>query len=324
MDETTKLVIDCLSSGLVSGLATLLASTSIERFGGVVGGIIGTVPTTIVVSAVGLSFLEGLPKIDETLNIVPSGMLLCLVVLVLWRTMPRILPRSLNTSARLIIMLLLSLTIWCGMAYGLIVVFETYQTSEYALIGSVSLGCYFIIAALVVFIPDLPVSVKGEFPVTKLNYFVRFLLGFFTTASVILLAKWNPYAGGIAMSFPSVILTSMGSLWFSQSESVAVSSASPLILGSTTNSIFGLTFAYVAKYLIPLLGHHVGLAITVSATWFLCVYGFSLPMVILLRKKELNSIDKVPRITFSSIESEDTSSSFLQYSNYNKTTTTIQ
>jgi len=111
--------------------------------------------------------------------------------------------------------------------------------------------------------------------------------------------------GGIALAFPSVILTSLTSLWFTQSETVATSSASPLILGSTTNSIFALIFAYISPILEIRFEGFGGLILSVSCAWFISVYAFSLPMVFLLRKKELVSVHNVPQIRWN--ETEDAS-----------------
>jgi len=125
---------------------------------------------------------------------------------------------------------------------------------------------------------------------------VRFILGFGTTVIAIILATWNEYAGGVALSFPSVILTSLGSLWYSQEETVSTSSAYPIILGSTTNSIFALIFAWAAPRLEYEIGAIPGLVLAVTSVWFLCVYVFSLPMVILLRKKEIASARSIAQV----------------------------
>jgi len=139
-----------------------------------------------------------------------------------------------------------------------------------------------------------------------MHQLVRFILGFATTVIGILLATWNEYAGGVALSFPSVILTSLWSLWISQEETVSTAAASPLILGSTTNSLFTLMFAWAAPLLEDQIGSIAGLALTVSAVWFVCVYGFSVPMAFLLRKKEIASFQSVSPIEWRDTEAVHT------------------
>jgi len=209
-----------------------------------------------------------------------------------------------------VIMVTTSLVVWILLAYGMVELIKAVkQVIDLEILGIACLAFYFATAALVVFVPVLPVGRKGDEHVSKANYFGRFCAGFVSTVCMVLLGYWNELAGGIAIAFPSVILSSMTSLWITQKETVATSAASPLILGSTTNSIFALLFAWAAPILEREFNMALGLLATVAAAWFLCVYGFSMPMVFLLRKKEIASGHKIPHILLWS-DAEDTNSSW--------------
>ena len=45
--------------GLFAGIVAILVTVSIEKFGGLIGGVLGTVPSTIIPAAAGVYALEG-------------------------------------------------------------------------------------------------------------------------------------------------------------------------------------------------------------------------------------------------------------------------
>lgn len=77
---------DLLVSGLIAGLASLLATFAVERFGGIVGGVIAyatrqiytltqrTVPSTLTVVAIALSMIETSEYLDLSMRSVPVGL----------------------------------------------------------------------------------------------------------------------------------------------------------------------------------------------------------------------------------------------------------
>ena len=50
--------------GIFAGLVAILVTVAIEKFGGFIGGVLGTVPSTIIPAAAGVYALEG----DESLT----------------------------------------------------------------------------------------------------------------------------------------------------------------------------------------------------------------------------------------------------------------
>ena len=54
-------------SGILAGLAAIICSWLIERFGGILGGVMCSVPTTIVPASIGF-YLEYFSKVNPVFN----------------------------------------------------------------------------------------------------------------------------------------------------------------------------------------------------------------------------------------------------------------
>ena len=66
-----------LLSALFAGLVAIFATIVIEKFGGIIGGIIGTVPTTIVPAAAFIWIADSnQSSFESSMGMVPVGMLL--------------------------------------------------------------------------------------------------------------------------------------------------------------------------------------------------------------------------------------------------------
>eukprot|EP00727_Mastigamoeba_balamuthi_P001191 m51a1_g11069 hypothetical protein (194) ;mRNA; r:547870-548647 len=76
-----------IASGVVAAAASILATVVIEHWGGTVGGVVGTLPSTIVPASLGVCFTAYGGLVDS-MYAVPLGMLLNAVVLLLWRELP--------------------------------------------------------------------------------------------------------------------------------------------------------------------------------------------------------------------------------------------
>ena len=70
------LVSSVLISALLAGLIAILVTLAIERWGGLTGGLLGTMPSTIVPAAAGIYLAGGQALLNQSLAIVPLGMLL--------------------------------------------------------------------------------------------------------------------------------------------------------------------------------------------------------------------------------------------------------
>ena len=80
---------DSLFAAIFAGVVAIAVTLLIEKYGGAVGGILGTVPTTIVPAAAGITLASNnYSDLNTSLAIVPAGMLINGIFLVNWRILP--------------------------------------------------------------------------------------------------------------------------------------------------------------------------------------------------------------------------------------------
>ena len=70
--DTTSILLSALFAGIVATAVTV----AIEKWGGLIGGLLGTVPSTIVPAAIGMQLAGGDEVLVTSMSIVPLGMLL--------------------------------------------------------------------------------------------------------------------------------------------------------------------------------------------------------------------------------------------------------
>ena len=75
--------------GIFAGLVAIFVTVAIEKFGGFVGGVLGTVPSTIIPAAAGVYALEGDESLTASMSVVPIGMLINGVFLGVWIILPK-------------------------------------------------------------------------------------------------------------------------------------------------------------------------------------------------------------------------------------------
>ena len=105
---------NALEASLFAGLVAIGATLAIERWGGVVGGFVATLPSTILPATWGLWSSVGPSGYRDAMAAVPFGMLVNAMFLHLWRVVPRNLPPRVH--ARLAWTLALALTGWLVLA----------------------------------------------------------------------------------------------------------------------------------------------------------------------------------------------------------------
>ena len=89
MELTAQLATDVLLPALGAGVVAVLATVAVERLGGAVGGIVSSVPTTIVPAAIGIhAAAPDDASFRRAMCFVPVGILLNAGYLMLWRVLP--------------------------------------------------------------------------------------------------------------------------------------------------------------------------------------------------------------------------------------------
>ena len=73
-----------LLSGLFAGIVAVLVTMAIERWGGIVGGVLGTIPTTIIPATIGIYLEAGSEDLATSMSLVSFGMLLNALFIGAW------------------------------------------------------------------------------------------------------------------------------------------------------------------------------------------------------------------------------------------------
>jgi hypothetical protein len=224
---------------------------AIEKLGGRRGGVVGTLPTTIVPAAVG--FWWGTPSTADfrhALYLVPAGMLVNALFLWSWRVVPPRLP-AWSLGARLFAMLSVSLGAWAAMAFLLLRTTEAYRRAGLPM-QPWSWGFFLAAVALAIGAcmrnGPAPPGTRTVGPAVLVGRGV--LAAAAIGLAVALATVAGPVVAGIMSTFPAIFLTTMVALWVSQGEAVPVGAVGPMMLGSTSVSAFAL----LAATLMPLAG----------------------------------------------------------------------
>ena len=244
-----------LLPALLAGTVAIGATMAIERWGGVVGGLLSTLPTTIVPASLGIWGGSAEPRaFAEAMAAVAPGMLLNVVFLYLWRWLPPRLPQG-SVPVRLGLMLTAAMSVWLAGAVAIVLSGQWMRASG---INPVILGVITVVAmvAFGLFATWTPrPAPPGNRKVARPVLLARGLLA--ATAigvSVWLAAVGGPLAAGVASVFPAIFLTTMVALWLSQGVTVQGGAVGPMMLGSSSVAAYALLAAATMPALGPWLG----------------------------------------------------------------------
>ena len=259
-------------SALFAGVVAIGASVAIERFGGRLGGLLGSIPTTIVPASIGFwwsSSNESMAR--EALYAVPPGMLVTALFLYCWRVIPPRLPQG-GLGVRLGIMTAVSLVIWAIAASAVVLGMDANALPTWVW-GVAFFGAQVLFGGWACL--RNPPAPKGSAPVGLGILLARGTLAAAAIgASVGLAGLGIPLIAGVASVFPAIFLTTMLSVWLSQGQAVQAGAVGPMMLGSASVSAYSLIAAVVMGDLGVGWGSLVAwcvsvLLISVPAWWWL-------------------------------------------------------
>ena len=271
--------IDWLKLAVTAGFAgaiAVLATIAIERFGGKLGGIIATLPTTIIPASLGFWYLS---QSHEAFTIalwsVPIGMLLDAVFLHSWRWLPRLITGS-SVRRRLFYIVCVSLSVWFVLALGVVLSVQLYLPYIKLIGGAAAL------AQLGYGLYASPPT-KGERSTYQTASITTLVLrgimaGGAIAIAALIIAFGHPILAGVASVFPAIFLTIMVSVWLSQGPVAQGNAVGPMMLGSTSVSVYAL----VASWTLPQFGPALG----VTVAWCVAVGCVSLPCAAFLKREK--------------------------------------
>lgn len=261
-----------LGSAFLAAIVAIFATMAIERWGGRTGGVLATLPTTIVPASAGIFWAS--PSVSDfrlAMYAVPVGMFVDALFLWTWRVVPPRLP-SARIEVRLGLMLGVAMGVWAvaaGVGTSLLAVVS--ERALFALLVTLGIATFGVVSCWAA--PPAPggTNTVGLSALLARGGLAALAIG----GSVGLAGLGNPLLAGMASVFPAIFMTTMVSLWLSQGESVPVGAVGPMILGSTSVAVFAL----VSVWSIPSLGVLGGAGLA----WLVSVGLASVPAALWLR-----------------------------------------
>lgn len=260
-------------AALFAGVAAIGVTVAIEKLGGRLGGLIGTLPTTIVPASLGIyaGTTEGEP-FAAAMGAVPVGMLLNALFLLCWRELPPRLP-AWSLHRRLGLMVLLSLSVWLASAVAAVMGLSRLTGWVFEAGVVATLIMLFIGVAACRRNPPAP---RGKRTTTLGALLARGVLAAGAIAAAVAIAQAGAeLAAGVASVFPAIFLTTMVGLWWSQGEAVPAGAVGPMMLGSCAVAAYAL----IAAILFPMLGPTLGS----FGSWWAAALAVTLPAWLWLR-----------------------------------------
>ena len=241
-----------LLSALGAGLVAILATVAIERFGGKLGGLLASLPSTIIPASIGFWVsAEVTSDFQDALFAVPGGMFVTAGFLLAWRVMPPRLRRG-GLYRRLAWMTVSSLGLW-ALGAALLTWFLRWQPWPMMAVGAAFFGAQLTLGILAC--RSNPPAPAGSKRVGAIVLGLRGLLAATAIgASVWIAGLGVPILAGMASVFPAIFLTTMAGLWLSQGEAVQAGAVGPMILGSASVSAYCLLSAWTFPEWGPAVG----------------------------------------------------------------------
>ena len=274
-----------------AGLVAVLVTVAIERWGGRIGGLLGTLPTTIVPAAAGIWWQTLDPvAFGDAMAITPVGMWVDVLFLLSWRLLPPRLPARWPSTVRLAVLVGASLALWFGAAAMGVATLDQLRSMGVGLLPVGAVAMVLSVAMGAWACRRNPPSPAGNRVVGPATLVARGLLAAVAIGAAVLLARVvGPLLSGVMAVFPAIFLTTMVSLWFSQGERVQAGAVGPMMLGASSVSAYALFCAWT----IPLWGVPAGSAMA----WFAAVCTVTVPAwrwLAMLSERRLGLADPRP------------------------------
>ena len=264
-----------LVSALLAGVVATAVTVAIEKWGCLVGGLLGTVPSTIVPAGIGMYLAGGEDEIVSSMMVVPLGMLLNALFLGAWLVLPRWFS---NTSRPLLLTSIGALAVWFVLGMGVWFLLQNTVVGMLLTEQEFAAGGLVLLFLIAVWFNRRPQPTpKGSNAVSKTVLFARGSMA----AAAIGVAVWMaglgfPLLAGLASVFPAIFLTSMVALWLAQGPTVPQGAAGPMMLGGASVAVY----ANIAMWSLPAYGVVVGSVVA----WVGSVLGWSIPAFLVLRR----------------------------------------
>ena len=278
LDSALAVLSDVGIPALFAGAVAILATVVVERLGGSLGGILSSIPTTIVPAAIGIYGRDPDPdNFRRAMAFVPVGILLNAGYLVLWRVIPARVGR--RTRRHLLgWTVALALGAWMLAAAGIMLLHDLFRPTvgQALVVGAIAFSSGIALGIAANRVPHP--APRGHRRVGPLVLAVRGVAASVVIGVALVLARMGlPVASGIASVFPVIFTTIMVATWLAQGAHVPTGAVGPMALGTLSVSAYAL----LATLLFP----RMPLALAAAVCWIGAVALVSLPAFAYLRSR---------------------------------------
>jgi len=276
-----------LFSGSFAGLLAVLITLAIESFGGLVsvflyivvetkflkyGGIIGSLPGTIVPASIGIwNQCEGdAYRFKISMFSSPIGLATNSIFLLCWRVVPPLLPVTWSLRQRLGAMIIVSFCCWFLVATVALFFTQSLDSLlQVELVGGIAAMVKLGLGIAATWKPPPTPPSSSLESVSKRVLILRGFFAFLAVFIAVILSHFNDYVAGVAAVFPAVFSTTMIAVWISAGEAVQCGAVGPMMLGTCCGSVYTI----LCGLLVPEWGVVVG----VLTSWPMAVIFVSIP-----------------------------------------------
>ncbi len=249
-----------VTAALGAGLVAIGITMVVERFGGRLGGLLATLPTTIVPACLGIWAVQAgaVEAYATAMGSVVVGMVADTAVLYAWRAVPPRVPH-LSRAAQAAVTATVGLLAWAGVAGAWRAAVHdggTLGTASGMTVGLVALGVQLAIGLGATWRGVPAPRATRRVPLWQLaarGGLAALAIGLATTVA----SLGHPVLGGMLSVFPAIFLTTMLSLFLAHGEALPAGAAGPMMLGSASVSVFAL----LSILTFPVWGPGVGTVI---------------------------------------------------------------
>jgi hypothetical protein len=236
-----QIIIPFVLSAFVVILVTIIA----EKFGTKVGGIFGTLPSTLVIALIFISFNEGTQFASDTAAVVPAELGINVVFLLIF---------ALLVHRSVTIAFITSFTIWCVLS-SLLVIFNMDSIIVSIIIYFIAvIGAFFVLE----FWKNRPSlgMVKVHYTAKKIAF--RGILAGIFIALAVSLSNIGSIISGIFSVFPAILSSAMIISFREHGPDFAAGMAKSMLLGLSSVA----TYATLVHFLYPLYGVVIGTVVS--------------------------------------------------------------
>ncbi len=253
-----------LVAALFAGFVAVLVTVAVEKWGGIVGGILGTLPTTIVPATIGMYLEGGSEDLATSMSLIPFWMLLNALFVGAWVAYPKM-RKHVGIKEMTSISLMFWIITAVVMTFVLSIALDHYSKF---LIGIT--GLFFLIGLGLWMTFNPRNAPRGKNKVSKQVLLVRGLAAATAIGMAVQLSSMGqPIVAGLASVFPAIFLTTMVALWLAQGPDVPTGAAGPLMLGGSSVAVYSL----IAPWALP----EYGIIFGTIFCWFVSVISTSIP-----------------------------------------------